>query len=186
MSKRLNVAMEPGDILARLGGEEFGIIFRQATLPEATAAANKLKLALSTQPFEVGASSVTLTCSIGLAALSTLREPTVSLRQADMALYEAKNAGRNRVQAERQTESTSSFDGPGDPDIDDGAAATLQADGGLDAAQLRTKYEAEHGEHPTITRQMWARALAERRTLDHYWGWVDYRVSLALDLSDTP
>ncbi|CAN5287907.1 hypothetical protein BH10PSE18_BH10PSE18_46870 [soil metagenome] len=186
MAKRLNVAMEPGDVLARLGGEEFGIIFRRATLPEATAAAHKLNAALSTQPFAIGSASVTLTCSIGLAALNTLREPTVSLRQADMALYEAKNAGRNRVLAERLPEAAQQPDAPDEQDIGTEIVATLQEDGGLDAAQLRTKYEPTHGEHPTITREMWARALAERRTLDHYWGWVDYRVSLALDLADTP
>lgn len=181
MAKRLQVAMEPGDVLARLGGEEFGIIFRRATLPEATTAAGKLTAALSLEPFAVGSASITLTCSIGLAALTMLREPTVSLRQADMALYEAKNAGRDRVLAERGLDSA-----PHEQGLETRIAAALHDDGGLDAAQLRVKYEARHGEHPTLTREMWARALAERRTLDHYWGWVDYRISLALDLADTP
>ncbi len=186
MAKRLNVAMEPGDVLARLGGEEFGIIFRRATLPEATAAAHKLNAALSRQAFAIGSASVTLTCSIGLAALTVLREPTVSLRQADMALYEAKNAGRNRVLAERSAEVAAPPDALEEQDIGTELVAALQEDSGLDAAQLRAKYENAHGEHPTITREMWARALAERRTLDHYWGWVDYRVSLALDEAETP
>lgn len=184
MAKRLNVAMEPGNVLARLGGEEFGIVFRRSTLTEATAAAEKLRRALSSPPFAVGTSSVSLSCSIGLAVLSTQREPTVSLRQADMALYEAKNAGRNRVMAERPPELPPAAPAEEEPDVDNEPVEVLQEDSKLDAAQLQAKYEMTRGEHPTITREMWARALAERRTLDHYWGWVDYRISLALDLSE--
>ena len=52
-------------------------------------------------------------------------------------------------------------------------------DRGLNLRQLHAKYGgAEAGEHPVFGQQQWKEALAQKRTLDDYWGWVEYQIAL--------
>lgn len=52
-------------------------------------------------------------------------------------------------------------------------------DRGLDVHQLHAKYgAAETDEHPVFGQHRWKEALAQRRTLDDYWGWVEYQIAL--------
>ncbi|MDP9898628.1 hypothetical protein [Variovorax ginsengisoli] len=48
-------------------------------------------------------------------------------------------------------------------------------DRGLSVAQLQAKHGAQH---PVFTQVLWEDAIARRRTLDDYWGWVEYHVCL--------
>lgn len=49
-------------------------------------------------------------------------------------------------------------------------------DRGMSVAQLRAK----HGEqHPVFSEAMWQDAITRRRTIDDYWGWVEYHISLS-------
>ncbi|HEV2873885.1 MAG TPA: GGDEF domain-containing protein [Thermoleophilaceae bacterium] len=82
------------DELGRLGGEEFGLILAGTDLAGAHSFADRLR---ATVARETAAGEVGLTVSIGL---SEARPATTSedlLRSADVALYSAKGAGRNRV-----------------------------------------------------------------------------------------
>lgn len=96
--RRIASRLAPGDMLARLGGEEFGLLLHNATLQQAAATADRLRAALADQPFLFDGAPVGLSGSIGLAALTASRPPADSLREADRALYVAKRAGRNRVE----------------------------------------------------------------------------------------
>jgi two-component system, cell cycle response regulator len=85
-------------IVGRLGGEEFGIVV-EATLVDAIDTAesfrrtvSRLKIFAENEPIEV-------TCSLGLAEWEAGDNIDSLLRRADMALYEAKRAGRNRIVA---------------------------------------------------------------------------------------
>ena len=88
----------PGATVARIGGEEFGVLLPGATAGEAIAFGERLRHALAV-PIHVGGTDVPITCSIGIAALPAADRvaPDDLLRAADAALYRAKQAGRDRI-----------------------------------------------------------------------------------------
>ena len=92
----------PLDILARYGGEEFAAILYGTDAARALEAAEQIRRAVQELGIEHDESrtSATVTVSIGLAIVQpTLgRDPHGALQLADQALYEAKLAGRNRVE----------------------------------------------------------------------------------------
>jgi diguanylate cyclase (GGDEF)-like protein len=83
-----------GDVLGRLGGEEFGLLLADTDLAGAHSFADRLR---ATVAHETAAGEVGLTVSIGLAQSAPWIEADELLRNADIALYSAKAAGRNRV-----------------------------------------------------------------------------------------
>ena len=86
-----------GDLIARMGGEEFLIVFAQATLVWAREACERLRLAVEGHDWEQVAPGLAVTISIGLCLAESRLETVQLLEQADLALYQAKNEGRNRV-----------------------------------------------------------------------------------------
>jgi diguanylate cyclase (GGDEF)-like protein len=83
-----------GDVLGRLGGEEFGLLLMDTDLAGAHSFADRLR---DTVERETAAGEVTLTVSIGLAQGSPGTSADDLHRTADVALYAAKRGGRNRV-----------------------------------------------------------------------------------------
>ena len=89
--------LEPGDLLARLGGDEFVICREGITADEAVELGKRI-LRLLSVPFKLGSQSMTLSATMGV-AVSTPGAPMEKLLQeADVAMYEAKEAGKGRVQ----------------------------------------------------------------------------------------
>lgn len=87
------------DVVGRLGGEEFAAILPETTADEAWEAAERLRLAVAEteMPTEAG-TSLRITVSIGVAMLTEAHSSIETLlKQADDALYIAKNSGRNQV-----------------------------------------------------------------------------------------
>ena len=95
----LRNATRGGDIPCRFGGEEFGLILPGVTLDVARRRADAIRAAYHDMAFEFeGASLGHFTLSAGVAALQpSQRDWPAVLREADRALYAAKQAGRNRV-----------------------------------------------------------------------------------------
>ncbi|MBV9251328.1 MAG: PleD family two-component system response regulator [Acetobacteraceae bacterium] len=87
------------DSVARYGGEEFAVVMPGTGLPDALAAAERLRQAVEALRFEISPGQrYKLTVSIGCACLGARTiAPEALLRDADLALYEAKRAGRNRI-----------------------------------------------------------------------------------------
>jgi len=90
------------DLLARYGGEEFVVITRGIPLSSAITLGERLRMALSLSSASVPGAAVPLrvTASIGVAALSDCgktRDRASLVKIADLRLYRAKEAGRNRV-----------------------------------------------------------------------------------------
>jgi len=95
----LRHATRESDIACRFGGEEFGVILPGATLDAARAKAEAIRSAYAAMNMDYDGQVLgILTLSAGVASLPAGRQDWAqALRNADKALYTAKQAGRNRV-----------------------------------------------------------------------------------------
>jgi diguanylate cyclase (GGDEF)-like protein/PAS domain S-box-containing protein len=95
------------DVFARWGGEEFVAALPGKTAEQACAAAEKLRSTVERQEFPHAwhtGSAIPFTVSIGVAARAPgERDLDAILKRADLALYRAKENGRNRVEEERSS-----------------------------------------------------------------------------------
>lgn len=85
------------DIVARLGGEEFVVLLRDAPLANAMALAERVRHLLEHSPAIWQDTTISVTTSIGVATGANLTGVEQLLHDADQALYRAKHEGRNRV-----------------------------------------------------------------------------------------
>ncbi|MGO9569429.1 MAG: diguanylate cyclase [Desulfomonilaceae bacterium] len=91
------------DIFARYGGEEFVIALPETPLEQAVQVAERLRLTLAETPITAETGPLRITVSIGLTVTVTgSADLNTLLQQADEALYQAKDNGRNRVEVFRQ------------------------------------------------------------------------------------
>jgi diguanylate cyclase (GGDEF)-like protein/PAS domain S-box-containing protein len=113
---RLNDALSNGDILARMGGDEFGVILHDAhDEPSAARATDRLLTALEA-PVPIAGQRLFVSASIGVSLFPRDgHDSTTLLKHADSAMYRAKGAGRNMV---------SWFN----PELSHAARATLELD----------------------------------------------------------
>jgi|GEM_PF-4388667 len=87
-------------VLSRYGGEEFLIVLSQTDRAGATSCAERVREAISSQPFTTGAGPVQLSVSLGIAPYDSTQDTIETLiGRADAALFQAKAKGRNRVEA---------------------------------------------------------------------------------------
>ncbi|EKF17896.1 PleD family two-component system response regulator [Nitratireductor pacificus] len=90
------------DLICRYGGEEFVVVMPDTALAVAEKVAERLRMEIAAEPFTVdsGANAIAVTTSLGVAELHRASDTAAALmKRADMALYEAKTGGRNRVAA---------------------------------------------------------------------------------------
>jgi len=85
------------DVVGRLGGEEFCILFPETGMDAGTVAAERVVKVLADSVLEHGDLKLRLTVSIGLAEHAHGEDVDALLKRADDALYEAKRSGKNRV-----------------------------------------------------------------------------------------
>ena len=99
IAERLKSVLRTSDTVARLGGDEFAVLIEEiADDTEIAAELENIREAIS-KPFEVDARPVYPTVSIGVAPWTDgYDRPELLLRDADIALYQAKRAGRNRYE----------------------------------------------------------------------------------------
>lgn len=95
----LRAGTRVGDLLGRLGGEEFALLMPDTSVVEAGIVCDRLRETLATRLVILpsgGSSSATMSTGIAMMELQEGTEALIS--RADTALYKAKQAGRNRVQ----------------------------------------------------------------------------------------
>lgn len=86
------------DVAARIGGEEFAVMFPETDAAAAALFAERLRAAVEGAVFEIAGEPKRITISLGIASVDEERDDRSRLmRSADAALYRAKDAGRNRV-----------------------------------------------------------------------------------------
>lgn len=96
VAQRLSRCVRPGDHLARFGGDEFvALLGDLACVADAERVAQRMLDALR-QPLQLGERTLSLSASIGIAPLWHDGKPLDALQAADLALYRAKNAGKDQ------------------------------------------------------------------------------------------
>ena len=95
----LRANLRHNDLAARIGGEEFVVLLPETQLEDAAQHAERLRKTIAGLRIPVAQSTLSVTVSIGVAALDTGElSPEPMLMRADSGLYRAKQDGRNRVQ----------------------------------------------------------------------------------------
>lgn len=100
IGRRLKTSFcDEGDLAARVGGEEFGVILAGQDLAAASQRAERFRASLAEHPVALEGLVLTLTASIGIAQMDPATQAGVDdlYHAADSAVYQAKAAGRNRV-----------------------------------------------------------------------------------------
>jgi diguanylate cyclase (GGDEF)-like protein len=98
VTRSLSQIIRDDDLVARLGGDEFAIIMTCASDNYSLQAVAERILGAMCRPFVVSGHTINIGASIGIAVIdSCTQDARDILRYADMALYRAKNEGRNRA-----------------------------------------------------------------------------------------
>lgn len=97
VAQRLVGTLREDDRIARVGGDEFAILLSDIAGHDVVAALAARIIDSITAPHSIGASEIHVTGSIGISAYrGELSKPVDMMREADLALYEAKAGGRNK------------------------------------------------------------------------------------------
>ncbi len=97
-AEALAQASRPGDVVGRFGGEEFAVLLPGLSTTEAAVVGDRLRAAIAAMATAHSAAGLRVTASVGIATLGEHGpDLDILLRAADLALYAAKAAGRDRV-----------------------------------------------------------------------------------------
>lgn len=98
LARRLQGAVRSADTVARLGGDEFVVVVEDVMGPEAALAVTHGITQAMRQPFRIDGHELEPTVSAGLAMAEPDMGAEALVRNADMAMYAAKQAGRDRIE----------------------------------------------------------------------------------------
>ena len=95
VARRLQASVRQPDLAARLGGDEFAVLVQQGGVEVASKVAARIIAALR-QPAAVGGTQILIQASVGIATVSEWRDTAELLRNADVAMYVAKEHGKGQ------------------------------------------------------------------------------------------
>jgi diguanylate cyclase (GGDEF)-like protein len=101
VARRLKSDLRIYDVAGRYGGKEFLLVLPSCDLRTATRRADEIRRLVASEPIVTSSGTASVTVSMGIAATNSTPDLTAEavLQNADAALYRAKRAGRNCVQA---------------------------------------------------------------------------------------
>jgi two-component system cell cycle response regulator len=98
VARRLSANLRDKDLLARIGGEEFLIVLPDSSMTDARSVAERLCHAVEERPIRLpSGAGLTVTVSIGVAVSGGAVSVEAVVEQADLALLQSKESGRNQV-----------------------------------------------------------------------------------------
>ncbi|GIU25234.1 diguanylate cyclase [Shewanella schlegeliana] len=97
LSQQLKAQLRSDDLLCRWGGEEFLILLPGCSLSQASEVAQKLRKQVEERLLTVNGCEINVTISCGVAECQTSEKTEELINRVDIALYQAKEQGRNRV-----------------------------------------------------------------------------------------
>jgi diguanylate cyclase (GGDEF)-like protein len=101
-ARRLILALRAGDVLARTGGNEFGVLVSlRRGVEDALKAAERIQQVMAA-PFKISELEIKVECAIGVALMTAGQDPEELFRNAQFAVKQAKAAGRPEVYEPRQ------------------------------------------------------------------------------------
>ena len=96
-ARRLILALRAGDVLARTGGNEFGVLVSlKRGVEDALKAAERIQEVMTT-PFKLSDLEIRIECAIGVALMDARQDPEELFRNAQFAVKQAKQAGKPQV-----------------------------------------------------------------------------------------
>jgi len=98
IASSMAAVVRPYDAVGRYGGEEFIIVAPGCGLAETWELAERVRSHVAACNIVIGGEKVQVSMSLGVATGQSASDSQKLLRAADKALYQAKNAGRNRVE----------------------------------------------------------------------------------------
>ena len=96
LAATISASVRDGDIVGRLGGEEFGVFLRGADEPTAAAIAERIRIAVQNLRFAPDGETIPVSVSVGGAIFDGSISFSALFKFADQRLYGVKQAGRNR------------------------------------------------------------------------------------------
>jgi two-component system cell cycle response regulator len=106
VAEKLSSAVREYDHIGRFGGDEFLVVLPNCTSEAAREVAERVRQHIQNDPIATAAAKVEITVSIGVSQWSQGQEMSDLIYRADLAMYKAKQNGRNRVEVENFTEPT--------------------------------------------------------------------------------
>ncbi len=97
LAGRLRASLRPDDTIARLGGDEFAVVLENTSEAQATSIAAQI-LAVIRHPISIQGRSITSDASVGITTSIGADDPETLLRNADLAMYAAKDHGKGNIQ----------------------------------------------------------------------------------------
>jgi len=99
VSRRFRECLRASDVVARLGGDEFVVMLQEVNEPQDVAAAARKLLGAAIQPLRVLGHECCVTASVGVSLYpADARDEQTLMKNADLAMYQAKEAGKNNCQ----------------------------------------------------------------------------------------
>ncbi len=108
LAEKIHHCLRDGDLLARLDGDQFGVILRNCGIETATQVANRLRDAVGEFPFSWEERPISVSASIGIVEINgSNRDASLLMQRVDLACYEAKDLGRNQVSVHAESGASS-------------------------------------------------------------------------------
>ncbi len=125
--RTITSGVREGDVVGRIGGEEFSVALPETGMREAEDVADRLRRAIEETQAVVDGRAIRVTVSVGVAALADADDSLSEiLVRADEALFDAKRRGRNRVCSRPASRTATRFGVVGDAAASRGAARVVE------------------------------------------------------------